>query len=92
MPRVHADLPEKLAREVDEIARQFDQSLSEIVERAVAQFARGVAEARAAANARRAYTVGEPDWGTVKRTLQEAACPFADCPFSGDCPVEVCPL
>jgi hypothetical protein len=92
MPQFTVDLSERLLREVEETAREFHQSPSEIVERALERFVKSLGEVRAVSASRPADAPNQADWGAVKHTLREAACPYQDCPFAGDCPVEVCPL
>lgn len=85
------ELPENLAGWVADAASRFHVSRSEIIRRAVEHFLGHVEETKAVIERERGSDQA-PDWGRAKQTLEKAHCPYEDCPFTGDCPVEVCPL
>jgi predicted transcriptional regulator len=92
MPKENADLPEELLQRVDEEARRFNRSRVEIVGRAVAHYLEHVTEVQVAYEGSRESGNRDADWSAIKETLQEARCPYDDCPFADGCPVELCPL
>ena len=86
------ELPEEVAGWVADAASRFHVSRSEIIQRAVEHFLGHVKDVSAAIEQRELEPDSTLDWGHAKKTLEHAHCPYDNCPFAGDCPVEVCPL
>ena len=89
---VCAELPENLAGWISDAASRFQISRSEIIQRAVEHFLGHVQEVKVAIERQELGSRQSADWGQAKRTMEQAHCPYDNCPFSGDCPVDVCPL
>lgn len=87
-----AELPEGVAGWVTDAAARFHVSRSEIIRRAVEHFLGHVEEVKVLIERREREPDSKIDWGHAKKTLEHAQCPYENCPFSGDCPVDVCPL
>ena len=85
-------LPEDLAGWVADAASRFHVTRSEIIRRAVEHFLGHVEEVSVAVRQAESAAASTPDWGHAKHTMEKANCPYDDCPFAGDCPVDVCPL
>jgi Arc/MetJ-type ribon-helix-helix transcriptional regulator len=92
MVELYTELPESVAGWIADAASRFHVSRSEIIRRAVEHFLGHVEEVRVAIEQRERSSELPLDWGQAKRTMEQAHCPYGDCPFAGDCPVDVCPL
>ena len=92
MPQVNAELPDKLLQLIDSAAQHFNQDRCEIVRRAVEHYLEHVEEVRTVLAVRAPEPTAPTDWGAVKDVLQKSHCAFDNCPFAGDCFVELCPL
>jgi hypothetical protein len=89
---VYTELPESVAGWIADAASRFNLSRSEIIQRAVEHFLGHVEEVRVAIEQRELDSAPALDWGHAKETMEKAHCPYDNCPFAGDCPVDVCPL
>lgn len=89
---LYTELPESVAGWIADAAARFHVSRSEIIQRAVEHFLGHVEEVKVAIEQRERGSEAMPDWGRAKETFEKANCPYENCPFAGDCPVDVCPL
>jgi predicted DNA-binding protein len=89
---MHTELPEEIVGWITDAASRFNVTRSEIIQRAVEHYLGHVEEVRVAFEQREQHHDPVVDWHQAKQTMQGVHCPYEDCPFSGDCPVEICPL
>jgi hypothetical protein len=92
MPQLDAEVSAELLQLIDTAAAHFNQNREEIVRRAVTHYLEHVEEVQAVLAAREAGPGAPTDWGAVKNVLQKSHCAFDNCPFIGDCWVDLCPL
>jgi hypothetical protein len=92
MPQLDAEVSAELLEMIDTAAEHFNQDRGEIVRRAVNHYLEHVEEVQAVLAARNPEPTKPTDWGAVKNVLQKSHCAFDNCPFIGDCWVDLCPL
>jgi hypothetical protein len=74
---------------LNDVAGQFGTTANEVVERAAEHYLNHIAELKAATTGDRTTSA---NWAAAKLTFQSSKCMFERCPYTGECPVEVCPL
>jgi hypothetical protein len=82
-------LPDGLTQRLQDAAAQFGSEPGELVARAVEHYLNHIAELEATTCGDRTTSA---NWAAAKNTFQSSKCMFDVCPYTGDCPVEVCPL
>ena len=92
MRELRADLPEEIVGWVGDAARRFEVTRSELIQRALEHYLGHMDEVKAEFEQRQADREPGVDWSKAKETLKKANCQFDSCPFSENCPVEVCRL
>jgi hypothetical protein len=92
MAHVHAEVPDEIAGWVDDAARRFEVTPSEIIQRALEHYLGHVSDVAVVHERRRQVAPSGVDWELARKTLKRANCTFDHCPFEDDCPAEICAL